>query len=233
MATAAPSLDDVLRLPAVWKGDGQAALKNPVIPSGHRALDSILPGGGWPTAVLTEILVDRPGIGELQLLMPAAAKLTRENRWLAFINAPCLPYAPALAAQGIDLRHVLMLNPTSADEQAWACEQLLQATCCGAVLFWANKLTDRALRRLQHAAERGSALAFLYHSSEQRTFLTAALRLKLSAHPEGLAVSVLKQRGGRLPPPVILPLSRAFPQRRRPPQAAAEPSILHRQFARQ
>ena len=64
-------------------------------------LDGQLPGGGWPDSGLVELLPNESGIGELRLLMPALAKLSREARWIAWIAPPYLPYAPALASAGI------------------------------------------------------------------------------------------------------------------------------------
>ena len=58
---------------AIWRSR-HAAATAPGIATGFTELDVLLPGGGWPVGALTEIFVERPGIGELQLLMPAAAQ---------------------------------------------------------------------------------------------------------------------------------------------------------------
>ena len=93
-------LTEVLNHPAVWRGNDFAQVATPSVPTGYSELDILMPGSGWPTGVLTEILVERSGIGELQLVMPAAASITQSDRWLTMIAPPYLPYAPALAAQG-------------------------------------------------------------------------------------------------------------------------------------
>jgi protein ImuA len=40
----------------VWRGDELGAAESPCVGSGWDALDAALPGGGWPTAALTEVL---------------------------------------------------------------------------------------------------------------------------------------------------------------------------------
>jgi hypothetical protein len=78
--------------------------------SGFAALDAELPGGGWPLGALCELLPRHVGIGELRLLGPALASLSAAGRSLAWIAPPHRPYAPALAAAGIDLARVLVVN---------------------------------------------------------------------------------------------------------------------------
>ena len=60
--------------PALWRAHrlgraGAAAVWR----SGFAALDAELPGGGWPCQALTELLLPRPGIGEVRLLAPVLA----------------------------------------------------------------------------------------------------------------------------------------------------------------
>ena len=52
------------------------ALHGPLCQPGFAALDRYLPGGGWPLGPLIEVFVERYGVGELSLLMPALAALT-------------------------------------------------------------------------------------------------------------------------------------------------------------
>jgi hypothetical protein len=63
------------------------------------------------------------------------------------------------------------------------------------VLCWPNKADDRALRRLQVAAETGQTLAFAWRPlSEAVNPSPAALRIAIDARPAQLRV--LKCRGG-------------------------------------
>src|SRR5438270_615213 len=65
----------LLEHPAIWRGRSAAHQRG--LPSGFAALDAYLPGYGWPRTGLIEILVSRFGSGELYLLLPALAALTR------------------------------------------------------------------------------------------------------------------------------------------------------------
>src|SRR5262249_61207439 len=75
MSAAHPILARLLEHPAIWRGTSVA--RTEVLPTGFSALDDRLPGGGWPRSGLIEILVSRFGVGELTLLLPALAAMTR------------------------------------------------------------------------------------------------------------------------------------------------------------
>src|SRR6185295_7940581 len=95
-----------------------------------------LPGGGWPAGGLTELLVPTKGIGELGLLMPALARLTCAGKRVVWLAPPYLPYAPALAAAGIDLPHLALVRAAGRRDALWAAEQALRAGSCHALLAW-------------------------------------------------------------------------------------------------
>src|SRR5258706_15560147 len=90
----------LLDRPDIWRGDSLNRAGAPVVASGFPALDAGLPGGGWPAGALTEILPAHEGIGELRLLGPALAALSRLGLRLAWVPPPYLPYVPALAPGG-------------------------------------------------------------------------------------------------------------------------------------
>src|SRR3984885_8272113 len=114
----ASTLADILADARVWKvKDASAAPSRPVWSTGKSALDARLPGGGWPTASLIEVLLDDTGLGGVPLFLPALLECKRcagqdgtdsvrtaEAPWLVWIAPPHEPYAPALAQRGIDLR---------------------------------------------------------------------------------------------------------------------------------
>lgn len=197
------SLAALLEHPALWRG-GDCARVAAAAASGFAALDRCLPGGGWPQGALTEIIAPASGIGELALLMPACARFTRAGRAAIFVAPPHIPYAPALAAAGLDLARLLLVRTQSRKDTLWALEQALQSSSCGAALGWMESIDDRSLRRLQLGCERSGACGFLY-LPRQPASSTAALRLELSAADDGqLAVRILKRRGGMLAAPVML-----------------------------
>jgi len=193
------SLDHLLQHPALWRAreQGEAAVRTG-LSTGYVALDGVLPGGGWPLQGLIEILADRTGIGELSLLLPALARLCSddsEGGWLACISPPHPPYAPALAAHGIDVNRILVVRAPPAE---WAMEQALRSGACRAVLGWAPCRNGQSLRRLQLAAEQSRCLAVLFRGlRDAREPSPAVLRIALEGTPRGLVARILKSRGGR------------------------------------
>jgi hypothetical protein len=197
------SLARILERSDIWRGGTEAISHAPHAATGQPELDVRL-GGGWPLGSLTELLLDQTGIGELRLLLPALAALPA-GRWQAWVDPPHVPYAPALAAAGLDLGRLLWVRTGRSGDGLWALEQALRSGACGAVLGWPARADTRALRRLQLAAEATGALAFLYRPRhEARQPSPAALRLELTPARDGLTVQVLKRRGGRGGPPLVL-----------------------------
>ena len=190
-------LQALLQGPYLWRGDERAAVAVPSVPTGHAALDALLPGGGWPRAALTELLCARAGIGELSLLMPALSRLAcAEDRWIVLAAPPHLPYAPAFALAGVDLARLVVVNTRQGDDTLWAMEQALGSGACSAVVGWPSRVNERALRRLQLAAENGRTPGFLYTPGPATSSSLAALRLQLEPTPTGLCLRLLKVRGG-------------------------------------
>ncbi len=193
------SLAELLRHPALWRGGSAGAPET--VPTGFRALDARLPGGGWPLSTLIELLVPAVGVGEIRLLLPAlrtlAAAAGGEPRWIAWLAPPHLPYAPALADAGLDPARMLVIRPRAGQDRLWAMEQALRSGACAAVLGWTGQACDPSLRRLKLAAEEGRTPAFLLRSAAHRDDGSpAALRLALAARDYGLDVEILKSRGG-------------------------------------
>ncbi|MNP10752.1 SOS cell division inhibitor [compost metagenome] len=110
---------------------------------------------------------------------------------------PHVPYPHAWQAAGVDLRQLMLVEADGRDA-LWAAEQCLRSGSCGAVLCWPRQADDRALRRLQVAAETGQTLAFAHRPLREAVNPSpAALRLALEARPRQLRV--LKCRGGLAP----------------------------------
>lgn len=199
-----PALATVLSNPAIWRG-GECAPEPAALPSGFPELDALLPGQGWPAGALTEILLAREGIGEIRLTLPALARLQADGRDVVWIAPPHVPYAPALAAGGLDLARLLVVRCTSAADQLWAYEQALRAPECGAAFAWLGPLDDRCARRLSVAAREGRTWGVLWRRPGHRAITaTAPLRLALAPQERRLAVHVLKRRGGEVAHPVVV-----------------------------
>jgi len=197
------ALATLLEHPGLWRGE-ESVRTAAAVPSGFPALDVWLPGGGWPEGALTEIFSLAAGIGELSLLMPLCARLTQAGRRVVFVSPPHVPYAPSLAAAGLDLAKLLLIEVAPGKDRLWALEQALQSRQCGAALGWLPRVDANSLRRLQLACEQGAGRGFLFLPAEAaRNASTAALRLRLTASTEGeLDVHVLKRRGGTVPRPI-------------------------------
>lgn len=195
------ALENLLSEQRVWRGQ-PATLPGASQPTGHAELDAALPGGGWPGAALTEVLLPADGVGELRLLLPTVARLTRARRPVVLVAPPYLPFPAAWQQAGVDLAHLHLVEAAPRDA-LWAAEQCLRSGCAGAVLAWPMssrgvQADDRALRRLQVAADSGRALGFVFR--ELRALANpspAALRLAIQGTPPRLRVA--KCRGGTPP----------------------------------
>jgi hypothetical protein len=175
-------------------------------PTGFADFDALLPGGGWPVGAITELMPETQGIGELSLLLPALAQLSRAGRYLVWIAPPCLPYPPALAQHGLVLNRLVLVQAHDAPSVLWAAEQALRCPAIGAVLAWPTALDERRVRRLQLAAETGGSCGLLYRPpSAALQPSPAALRLRLRALSAGLHVEIHKARGGRAHALVVHP----------------------------
>lgn len=201
------SLDSLLG-PRLWRAQEKAAIR--AEPTGHAELDRALPGGGWPIGAVSELLYPRYGVGELSLALPLLARLTQAGRPVAFVAPPMLPYAPRLAASGVQLDRMLVVDVSASrdrDAEAdplWATEQLLRAGA-GAVLLWIGKAQAQSLRRLQLAAEGQDSCVLLLRPDRFAAESTpSALRLRVWRDRGGYpCVEVLKCRGAR-PAPIRL-----------------------------
>jgi hypothetical protein len=194
---AVVALSNLLDARQVWRGRAMPVPAGEQ-PTGWAALDAALPAGGWPDASLTEILLPADGVGELCLLLPTLARLSQGQRPVVIV-AP--PYAPCVAGwqqHGVDMRRVDIVEAPDA-EVLWAAEQCLRSGSCAAVLAWPHQADDRALRRLQVAADTGKTLAFALRDRRHLSSASpAALRLEIEAAPRA-RVWVRKCRGGAVP----------------------------------
>jgi hypothetical protein len=198
-------LQELLAHPSVWRGRSRAAVET--LPTGFAALDAGLPGGGWPRHGLVEILTPQPGVGELYLLLPVLARLSRlvPARWCAWVSPPHEPYAPALEAHGVALDRMLVVRPQPAAMTLWALEQSLRSGACGMALAWLPRVSARAIRRLQLAAEQGRTLGVLFRG-QQCARLASPAMLRVACEPtkgpalHGARVTLLKSRGGSRAP---------------------------------
>ncbi len=194
-------LEALLKHPDLWQA-GQLAPLEPTLSSGFASLDENLPGNGWPQAGLAEFMLSTQGLGELQLLIPLLKRLSEEDRWIAWVNPPFLPYAPALAEQGIDLNKILLIHPKNHKDALWAMECASKSGTCSIVLGWLDEqqITTKDTRRLQLAAKTGNTFSCLFRPEEaaqQASMAELRISLKPIADSENrVTVAIEKRRRG-------------------------------------
>jgi protein ImuA len=230
-------------LPPVWRagamagGDGSAPA-TASRPSGFAVLDAELPGGGWPGAGLTEWLLAAPGGGEWALTAATWARVAPgEPAVLLCAAPPFVPYAPALAAQGLAPERLLVVPAdatASSADAAWSAEQALRSGACAAVLWWTDewrhagsRSLPTTLRRLHLAAQEGATpLIALRPLAARAQASPAPLRLMLEPQAPGrLALTLFKRRGPPMVAPLVLTLPAVSPRWRREAQARLPPSL--------
>ncbi len=196
------AIGELLKHPDLWRAHevGSSPGDIAATPSGFDALDAHLPGNGWPQAGLLELMLSTAGIGELKLLAPALRHLSRTARWIAWVNPPFIPYAPALAALDIDISRILLVHPRQHEDALWAMEQASKSGTCSAVLGWLDerRLTLTATRRLQLAARQGGTLGCLFRpeaAADSASMAELRLKLEPGARSE-LGISIVKRRSG-------------------------------------
>ncbi|WP_396334119.1 translesion DNA synthesis-associated protein ImuA [Burkholderia anthina] len=192
--------------PALWRASQLARSSVRGVDTGHPELTDELPGGGWPAGALVELLAQQPGIGELRLLAPVLARSA--GRPVVLIQSPHALQPLALAYWGIDPAGFVSLPTPRTADALWAAEQALRAGTCAAVLLWQSHVRADALRRLNLAAQSGSALFFLFRPvAAARDASPAPLRLALAPRRDGIEVRFVKRRGPARDTPLFVPLS--------------------------
>lgn len=197
----------------LWRADTLSVSAQPVLASGHAALDAVLPGGGWPVGALCELLQPAHQHSEWRLLLPALARSGRGA--VVLVGPPAVPFAPALSAQGVAPQRLvwLALDAAPMAQRLWAAEQALRCAEADAVVLWLPGEPEAAqaaqLRRLHLLATQHGGLFFAVRAQQARAQASAAvLRLALRLAPPDrcgdvpLQVDVLKRRGPPLQDPV-------------------------------
>ncbi|ARP91036.1 cell division protein [Bordetella genomosp. 9] len=181
--------------PALWRGTQLAQASRAAVPTGHSALGKELPGGGWSTGVLNELLLPRPGIGEMRLLQPALRALDPQG-CIVLIQPPRIPHIAAWTSWGLDPARLLWVNPERPADALWAAEQVLKNAGCAALLCWLPQARPESLRRLHLAAQGGPTLFFCLRPARAAAQASPApLRLALTPARNGVMVDIVKRRG--------------------------------------
>lgn len=175
------SLKELLsQRPDLWQGRRRPQAR--ALSSGRADLDRWLPDQGWPTGRLIELMPACFGLGELGLLLPVMARQTQDARPVILIAPPWIPCPQRLARAGVALDQLIVVRDTR--HAFWAAEQGLKSGLCGLVMLWPprGRVPERSVRRLQLAAEKGQAPAFVCYRPDQSAPPSLAA-LRLAIHP--------------------------------------------------
>lgn len=207
----------------VWRGDELGCADAPTVSTGFAALDAALPGQGWPTHALTEILLPQAALCEWRLTAPGLAALAAAGGQILLVAPPKRPHAAGLAQWGIGADHLVWIDAATPAERLWTTEQLVKSNPPGAILAWLPQARPEQVRRLQVHAQSCSAPVFLFRPvTMQREASAAPLRLSVALGRDWqLQVRVLKRRG---PPHEGVLLLRSIAE----PMAAVLPPRLSR-----
>jgi len=203
-----PELNKLLQdNPQIWRASSSTKTSQEGISTGFDALDAILPARGWPANALVEVFVPHWGVGEMQLLLPTLLKVSQRDQWLAWVAPPLVPYAPGLVRKGLALEKMIIFpHEKIQTDVLWVMEKMLHNQSCGIAMSWPEQINDKAMRRLQLAAETGHSLGFVFRDKKAQAS-PAALRIRLTPTPQGIQVDLLKVRGGNKHRSVYLDLS--------------------------
>jgi protein ImuA len=201
--------------PSLWLASQLAQATTRCVDTGFPSLSAQLPGGGWPSGTLVDLLLQQPGIGELRLLRPALHKVAR--RRIVLLQPPHPPQALALAALGLAPSQVVWVRTSRSTDALWAAEQVLRSGSVGALLFWPSHARGDTLRRLNLAAQSADTLFFMLRPlAAAQDASPAPLRLSLRPVAGGVEIGFVKRRGPQRDAPLFLPLAPSLLQRHAP-----------------
>lgn len=224
--------------PALWRASQLSRAAGRFASTGYPTLDAELPGGGWPLGNLIDILVQRPGIGEIQMLRAALAN--GDTRPIVMVQPPYRPLAGAWTTGPNQASRLIWVRAPHSADALWAAEQILKSGAFAALLLWQASMRAATARRLQLAAQAGDTLCALFRPlSAAHQASPAPLRIALHPAPQGVSLQILKRRGGpgaQAIPITLYPstpfselhhasMDRRAPVARQP--AAAQPELAH------
>jgi protein ImuA len=127
------------------------------IKHGCEAIDRLLPDGGYSRGTLIQ-WISVGGQGAEYLSLRVAQQACQSGGALVIAD-PCKQFfAPAAAAMGIDLSHLIVLQAANEKDLLWGIDQALRCPAVGAVWGWLNVIDQRQFRRFQLSAESSGAI---------------------------------------------------------------------------
>lgn len=191
---------------AVWRGSEVGGAAARTVATGFEALDGQLPGGGWPTHRLTELLMPQAALCEWRLLGPALPALMASGGRVYLIAPPKQPHAAGLAQMGVAAHQLVWIRAAAPVDRLWVTEQIVKSDPAGVVLSWLPQARPEQIRRLQVHAQSCDAPVFLLRpAATLHEASPAPLRVAVAlAGGWNLEVRIPKRRGAALDAPLIL-----------------------------
>lgn len=209
LSSLPPALQD-----ALWSASQVSPGRQRVCATGFAALDRELPGGGWPTHTLTELLQPWPAprepLAEWRLLSPGLSRQAGPGQALVFVGPPLMPHLPGLQQAGVTAAHLTWVRADTPQERLWATEQLIKgpgaARELAGLVSWLPQADTAQVRRLQTWALQCDAPVFIVRPAQVAQQSSAAsLRLRLELQGPGhLHIDILKRKGPVLASPLRL-----------------------------
>ena len=191
----------------VWRGSELAGAVSGVISTGWRALDDVLPGGGWPLRGVTEVLAAQAATLEWRLLEPALRTMAASKREVVAVGPPRHPCMAGLRHLGVDDSRFIWVRAEQPAERLWATEQLIRSASTCTILAWLPQVRAEQIRRLQVCAQGSDALVILFRGEQARREASAApLRMSVAVDMDwGIRVDVFKRAGSPVERSITLP----------------------------
>ena len=188
----------------VWKATEGTKKKEKKIPSGFLNLDEAI--GGWPSSNVIELIHKEEGIGEISILTPLMARLSKTtNSWIVLVNPPYIPYAPSITARDINLSKILVIQSNHHCEMLWAMEQALSAQDCSIVIGWPKQINERTIRKFKAAARQGETIGF-YIIDPKQSLVNSSVSHKILVEKKSLdiQISILKNHTNKQIKPFLI-----------------------------
>jgi protein ImuA len=206
----ATTLEQLLLREDTWRGHSQRFTARAALATGHKALDEVLLNQGWPLGCLIEIC--QPDMqGEWQLLMPALRDM---SGLIVLLNPPATPFSQAFIQAGIDLDRLIVVAAPQKHHFLAAFLELARASVEVLLAWQPAPLSYTEVRKCLLATTEGTGLSILFRPRQSRQQNSpASLRLVAQTVPEGLEITIFKQKGQlqtRQNHPLILPLPKSW-----------------------
>ena len=189
-----------------------SSAKGRTIRCGLSAIDELLPGGGFSSGMIHEVLsqTDTPS-----LILPAlVARAAARFGWIAWLDVARELFPPALEALGIPLHRLLVLRPANRADELWAVAECLKCNGISGCIAALPQLSRIQARRLQLAAESGGGIGLVLRPAHAISWPYAAATRWLIKPAQGermiqrCSVELIHGHGGRIGQSVLLEMNR-------------------------